>query len=144
MCSQEIAAHALANLATNDATRAAIAEFGGIAPLVAMVSNGTRAQKENAAAALRVLAANEANKVAIARAGGIAPLIAMTRDGTAAQKKYAARTYLCLLTYLLAYLLAYLLTLIETPLRPSRPPQVCGAHAGVPRRQGRVWLQRSE
>ncbi len=39
------AAEALGNLADNDANRASIADAGGIAPLVALVRDGTDEQK---------------------------------------------------------------------------------------------------
>ena len=78
------AALALRDLAANNAAnKVAIAEAGGIAPLVALARDGTEAQKEEAAAALAVLAVNDANKAAIAREGGIAPLragVAVARD----------------------------------------------------------------
>ena len=43
----------------------AIARAGGIEPLVALVRDGTAAQKENAAGALRNLSVNEDNQVAM-------------------------------------------------------------------------------
>ena len=68
----------------------AIAQAGGIAPLVALARDGTDGQKQWAAAALWNLAVNDDNQVAIARAGGIAPLVALARGGTNAQKEQAA------------------------------------------------------
>jgi len=87
---REDAAKALRSLACNDDNKVAIAEAGGIAPLVALARDGTDGQKEAAAAALRRLAFNADNKVAIAAAGGIAPLVALARGGTDGQKKQAA------------------------------------------------------
>ena len=56
-------------LVFNNDNQIPIAKAGGIAPLVALVRDGTAAQKHFAAAALRNLAANCAdNKVAIAKA----------------------------------------------------------------------------
>ena len=64
---------------------------GGIAPLVALVRDGTEGQKWAGARALWSLACeNAANQVAIAKAGGIAPLVALVRDGTDGQKRPAA------------------------------------------------------
>ena len=69
----------------------AIAQAGGIAPLVVLVRDGTDGQKVQAAAALGELAFNNAeNQVAIAQAGGITPLVALVRDGTDEQKVEAA------------------------------------------------------
>ncbi|RLN32777.1 hypothetical protein BBJ28_00025592, partial [Nothophytophthora sp. Chile5] len=54
----------------NDANRIAIAQEGGIAPLVALVRGGTDSQKENAAKALGRLAdGNDANRIAITQEG---------------------------------------------------------------------------
>jgi len=58
----------------NNDNSVAIAEAGGIAPLVALARGGTDGQKVHAAEALPVLAYNDDNK-AIARAGGTAPLV---------------------------------------------------------------------
>ena len=69
----------------------AIAEAGGIAPLVALAASGTEEQKEFAAWALGILAFFDTNHVAIAAAGGIAPLVALAASGTEKQKEYAAR-----------------------------------------------------
>ena len=73
----------------NNDNSVAIAEAGGIAPLVALARGGTDGQKVHAAEALPVLAYNDDNK-AIARAGGTAPLVVLARDGTDGQKKAAA------------------------------------------------------
>ena len=61
-----------------------------ITKLVALVRDGTDAQKKNAAAALWNLAVNDDNEIAIAKAGGIPPLVALIRDGNDAQKHFAA------------------------------------------------------
>ena len=66
-------------------------EAGGIAPLVAVLRDGTDDSKTNAACALFNLATTDnATKGRIVEAGGIAPLIALLRDGTDDSKIYAA------------------------------------------------------
>jgi len=86
-----LAADALRNLAFgDDDVQVAIAQAGGIAPLVALARDGTAEQKTAAAGALRNLAANADNQLAIAQAGGAAPLLALARDGTDEQKALAA------------------------------------------------------
>ena len=75
----------LRSLARNDANRASI-----IAPLVALVRDGTAEQRANAVSALGILARHDANRAAIADAGGIAPLVALVRDGTDEQRANAA------------------------------------------------------
>ena len=68
-----------------------IVEAGGIAPLVALVRDGTDGQKEQAALALaRGLLMTVISQVCIANAGGIAPLVALARGGTDGQKVHAA------------------------------------------------------
>ena len=62
-----------------------IAKAGGIPPLVALIRDGSDAQKRIAASALENLAANADNREAIIR-----PLVALVRDGTDAQKASAA------------------------------------------------------
>ena len=66
---KEKAARALANLALTDDNQVAIAQAGGIAPLVALARGGTHEQKEAAAAALSILAHNKDNMAVIAQAG---------------------------------------------------------------------------
>ena len=68
----------------------AIAQAGGIAPLVALVQSGTDGQKDTAAGALWNLSFAAGNKVAIAQAGGIAPLVTLLQRGTDGQKESAA------------------------------------------------------
>ena len=86
-----IAADALRTLAFgDDDVQVAIAQAGGVAPLVALVRDGTSAQKTAAAGALRNLAANADNQLAISQAGGIKPLLALARDGTDEQRALAA------------------------------------------------------
>ena len=58
---------------------------GEIPPLVALVRDGSDAQKEEAASALCDLAENDDDREAI-----IPPLVALVRDGTDAQKEHAA------------------------------------------------------
>jgi hypothetical protein len=86
------AAHALGDLAgEGNKSRTAIAQAGGIAPLVALARDGNDKQKEYAAHALKTLAMHSAdNKAAIREAGGIAPLVALARDGNNKQKENAA------------------------------------------------------
>ena len=68
-----------------------LAEDGtDITELVALVRDGTDAQKENAAGALESLAHSADNRIPIAKAGGIPPLVALVRDGNDAQKRIAA------------------------------------------------------
>ena len=59
-----------------------IASAGGIAPLVALLGNGSVGGKEHAASALFYLAAHPANRLSMAKAGGIAPLVALLDEGT--------------------------------------------------------------
>ena len=71
----------------------AIAEAGGIQPLVALlgaVGGGSPVGREKAAGALWHLALDQSNQVAIAKAGGIAPLVALLDDGTAQAHRHAA------------------------------------------------------
>ena len=68
-----------------------LAEDGtDITELVALVRDGTDAQKENAASALESLAHSADNRIPIAKAGGIPPLVALVRDGNDEQKRIAA------------------------------------------------------
>ena len=85
------AARALGNLAFSHADkRGAIAQAGGIPPLVAMSCEGTAKQKQYAAFALGNLALNhEDNARLIAQAGGIPQLVVLSRDGTEWQKQWA-------------------------------------------------------
>ena len=78
---KEQAAAALANLAVNDANKAAIVEAGGIAPLIELVRSGSAERQGERGGALWNLTVNDANKVAIAEAGAIAPLVALVRRG---------------------------------------------------------------
>ena len=77
-----------------------LAEDGtDITELVALVRDGTDAQKETAADALKSLGNPRAdNVIAIAKAGGIPPLVALVRDGTDDQKKDAAEALWALMT----------------------------------------------
>jgi vacuolar protein 8 len=75
------AALALDNLACyGDANKVAIAEAGGIPPLVELLRDGSANAKLAAADALHRLAYNDANRVLIADAGGIPPLVELMRD----------------------------------------------------------------
>ena len=59
-----------------------IASAGSIAPLVGLVTSGSRLSKERAAGALMHLSADPLYRDEIVRAGGIAPLIQLLDDGT--------------------------------------------------------------
>ena len=68
----------------------AIAEAGGIVPLVGLVTNGNLMSKERAASALWHLSTDPSNQVAVAKAGGIPPLVQLLDDGTEQAHKHAA------------------------------------------------------
>ena len=68
----------------------AIAQAGGIGPLVGMVTNGAPEAKERAASALWHLSVDPANQVQITRAGGIAPIVTLLQDGTDESHEFAA------------------------------------------------------
>ena len=85
------AAGALANLSSTHDNKMAIADAGGIGPLVELAcSGGSRAQKWAAAALANLADGNRGNKVRIAAAGGIAPLVELTRSGAAQMQAAAA------------------------------------------------------
>jgi vacuolar protein 8 len=80
---KEAAAGALYNRAFgNVINKAAIAEAGGIPPLVELLRDGSADAKRRAAWALCTLAYISANKDLIAAAGGIPPLVELLRDGS--------------------------------------------------------------
>ena len=89
---KQAAAEALWFLAHNNAAnKVAIAEAGGIPPLVALVTNGAADGQKSAAATLQTITAdNAANCVAIVEAGGIPPLVALVTNGAAHGQKWAA------------------------------------------------------
>ena len=87
---KQCAARALANLATNDQSKAAIAAAGGIPSLAALVTSGSDSAKGHAAHALGNLATDVQNKAAIAAAGGISPLVALVTSGSDSAKTHAA------------------------------------------------------
>jgi len=68
----------------------AIAQAGGIGPLIALLGDGTPAGREAAAATLRNLATNNDNQLTIAKMGGISPLIALLGNGTPGGREQAA------------------------------------------------------
>ena len=68
----------------------AIAEAGGILPLVGLVTSGNPASKERAASALWHLSLDPVNQQAVARAGGIAPLVMLLEDGNRQATRFAA------------------------------------------------------
>ena len=63
---------------------------GGVSPLVALLREGSVAQKEYAAGTLHNLANTSAHRTAIADAGAIVPLVLLARDGTDTQKEHSA------------------------------------------------------
>ena len=70
--------------------RVAIAQAGGIEPLVQLLHDGSAMAKVRAVRALGSLAWNDANKVLIAEAGGVPPLVELLRDGGPHGKQEAA------------------------------------------------------
>ena len=87
------AARALWSLAGGTANKAAIAEAGGIPPLIELLRDGLPRERDArfwAVRALVSLAYNDANKVLIAEAGGIPPLVELLRDESADAKEAAA------------------------------------------------------
>ena len=89
------AARALRNLASGvpdpwRANRVAIANAGGIAPLVELLRDGSAEAKAQAAEALAVLMFNVDNRALIAEAGGIPLLVELLRDGGPHGKQEAA------------------------------------------------------
>ena len=99
---KEQAARELASLALDAGNQVAIAQAGGIAPLVELAQRGTDGQKVQAARALRNLSFNDGNaaliarvrsdlEVAIAQEGGITLLVSLAQRGTDGQKEQAAR-----------------------------------------------------
>ena len=68
----------------------AIAEAGGIVPLVGLVTTGNPMSKERAASALWHLSVDPMNQVAVAKAGGIPPLVQLLDDGTDQAHQHAA------------------------------------------------------
>ena len=85
------AARRLGTIAWSTLNQAAIAEAGGIPPLVELLRDGNAEGKLQAAWALAKLALdNAANRVLIAEAGGIAPLVELLRDDRERAKVSAA------------------------------------------------------
>jgi hypothetical protein len=74
------AAAALMNLAENTDNKVLIAKEGGIAPLIALVKEGSPVGKEKAAEALWYLSRNTDNMVLIAKEGGILCYLAWNAD----------------------------------------------------------------
>ncbi|KAH8044622.1 hypothetical protein JL722_14594 [Aureococcus anophagefferens] len=90
---QTAAARAVDSLTSwdNFANKVAIAEAGGIPPLVELLRDGSADAKAAAALALRRLAYdNAANQASIAETGGIPQLVQLLRDGSAGAKEWAA------------------------------------------------------
>lgn len=76
-----LAAGALWRLTADESNLDCIRESGGIAPLIALATNGTPQHKAQAAGALANLSLEGTNKVAIGAAGGIVPLVALAARG---------------------------------------------------------------
>lgn len=68
----------------------AIADAGGIGPLVGLVTNGNAMGKERAASALWHLSVDAVNQVSVAKAGGIPPIVQLLDDGTPQATVFAA------------------------------------------------------
>ena len=120
----------------NAANKVAIADAGGIAPLVAMLTNsaacgvnGAPRGQEFATWALRSLAfENAANKVAIVAAGAVDPLYALVRAGGSLKKAAEA----ALETLNLATIASRLQTLeAEKASRKRRREEECVRHCVV-------------
>ena len=86
------AAKALGTLACDDANRAAIADAGAIAPLVALVTNGSADGQKMAAWVLTNLACDDAILTMIVDAGGIPPLVALLSYGSDESQGMASST----------------------------------------------------
>jgi len=89
----ERAAGALQDVASRSkALRQAVADAGGIAPLVGLLSSGWGGAAEQAARALASMSAgSEALRQAVADAGGIAPLVGLLSSGWGGAAEQAAR-----------------------------------------------------
>ncbi|KAH8098909.1 hypothetical protein JL720_1879 [Aureococcus anophagefferens] len=88
---KSVAALALDSLACgNVANKVAIAEAGGIAPLVELLRDGSAWAKQLAVQVLWSLAYVENNTVLIAEAGAIPPLVELFRNGPGNAKPTAA------------------------------------------------------
>ena len=84
-------ARLLANLALNDANRAAIAAAGAILPLVRLLGSASEGVQEQAARALEILAVNsDDNPAAIAAADAIPPLVRLLGSRSAGVQERAA------------------------------------------------------
>ena len=70
----------------------AIAQLGGIAPLIALCMQGSAQCREYGVGALRAMAHNEANKTAIAHSGGLTAFLSMARDGSEKAKAQVCPT----------------------------------------------------
>ena len=74
----------------NDANKKAIADAGGVPPLVDLARAGTPRQKEQAAAALANLTVDPDNRSRVVGAGGIAALVPLMSGGeTERQRSFA-------------------------------------------------------
>lgn len=78
-----------------------LASSGGVAPLIALVRDGTESQKEQAIRALYSLTADEQRKMqsSIVNCGGIPPLMTIIRQSSAARQSKLAAATLCNLAF---------------------------------------------
>lgn len=91
MEAQEHAARALWHLASSAETQAAIAESGGIAPLVAMLSaEGQKAPELAALTIVRLAESNPQVSESISNVGGIVPLVKLLSFGSPDAQRQAA------------------------------------------------------
>ena len=75
----------------NSKIQTAVAESGGIAPLVAMLGSSAHEMQANAAGALANLARNHPiNQLSIAKTGAVGPLCTLVREGSAETKDESA------------------------------------------------------
>ena len=87
----DVASAATAEEAEQEGNRlTAIADAGGITPLVALLGSSNTQARENASAALWHLALDYSNQLAISKANGISPLVTVLDDGTVQAHEHAA------------------------------------------------------
>ena len=80
----------LRNVTTESSAQTAVAEAGGIPPLVKLLSGGADSRKENAAGCIRNLSIPEPNRQKIVDAGGVPLLVTLITSGNDGQKEQAA------------------------------------------------------
>ena len=91
---REYCTAALANLSSDDRTRATIRCCGGVEALIRiMADSGSSAEREYAVAALASQCTDQLSRQIVIAAGGIATLVRLLRGGeTAAEREWAAAT----------------------------------------------------